>query len=339
MKKSTLRCLFQFMVSVLPIMFLLLSCQDQRQDLIAYKPLGNCGRVITLNGIQYDPIEAELCIYQMRWSPNGKYIVLIGSTEFGMSVWVANTDRSNLRQVSSEFDQVTAEWLSDDFLLIDAILGDPRSLSTSKIMNYTLDLQDGTIHIYSRNLQLRVLPIIGNRWITFDYQDGICLHSLDSDAIPMLQNYSVEHNAFDVSPSGREMVFVSHFDLETYYVYTAILNGDNIEEHTLIYTLDAPVAVRWSPDGKYVALLSIQGALHILDTTDFSLVGEFAVGELEDESFMWSPHSDAIAVSQRCGKFSYMSEIVLIDVYTGTIVQLNDNDTVEYILDWQEIDK
>jgi hypothetical protein len=266
-------------------------------------------------------------------------MVLIGSTEFGMSVWVANANGTNPRQVSPEFDLATAKWLNDDILLINAILGDPRSSSTSKVMNHILDLRDGTVRVYSRDLQLSVVPFAGNRWITLGGQTGIRLHNLDGTAMPILQGYSIDHNAFDVSPSGREIVFVSFFNFETHHVYKATLDGDNVVGHTLIYTLDAPAAVKWSPDEKHIALINIQGALHILDTADFSLVGEFDIGGLEDEAFIWSPHSDAVAVSRRYGEFSYASEIVLVDVHTGAITQLTDNDTADYILDWQEISK
>lgn len=336
MKSQAIQHIFQILLSVLLALFTS-ACQNQKRDLIAYWPLGDCGQIISLDNVQFNPIETDICIYQTQWSSDRKRIVLTGRTEVGMSVWVANTDGSNLRQVSSEFDQVTAKWLNNNFLLVNAILGDPRSTST--IMNYTLDLRDGTVHIYSRNLQLSIVPFAGNRWLTLEKFAGMQLYTLGGSTIPILQEYGIDIDAFDVAPSGDEIVFVANLDLETSHVYRAMLNENSVVEHTLIYTLDDLAAVRWSPNGQYVAVLNIQGGLHIFDATDFSLVNKFDIGGLEDKSFIWSPHSDAIAVSRRYGEFSYESEIAIVDISTGTITQLTDNETSDYVLDWQEIGK
>lgn len=336
MKSQVTRHIFQILISVLLALFTS-ACQDQKQDLIAYWPLGDCGQIISLDNVQFSFIATDICIYQTQWSPDRKRIVMTGSTGFGMSVWVANTDGSDLRQVSSEFDQVTARWLNNNFLLISAILGDPRSTST--VMNYTLDLRDGTVHIYSRNLQLSIVPFAGNRWLTLERFTGMQLYTLGGNTIPILQEYRIDADAFDVAPAGDEVAFVTYLDLETSQVYRATLNENSVVEPTLIYTLDDLATVRWSPNGQYVAVLNIQGNLYIFDTTDFSLANEFDIGKLENKHFIWSPHSDAIAVSRRYGEFSYESEIATVDISTGAITQLTDNETSDYVLDWQEISK
>jgi WD40 repeat protein len=338
MKSQATRHIFQILLSVL-LALLTSACQDQKRDLIAYWPLGDCGQIISLDNVQFNPIETDICIYQTQWSPDRKRIVLTGRTEVGMSVWIANTDSSDLRQVSSEFDQVTARWLNNNFLLVNAILGDPHSASTSTIMNYTLDLRDGTVHIYSRNLQLSIVPFAGNRWLALERFTGMQLYTLGGNTNPILQEYDIDVDAFDVAPAGDEMVFVTNPNLETSHVYRATLNENSVIEHMLVYTLDGLAAVRWSPNGQYVAVLNIQGDLHIFDATDFSLVNKFDIGGLEDKSFIWSPHSDAIAVSRRYGEFSYESEIATVDISTGVITQLTDNETPDYVLDWQEIGK
>jgi Tol biopolymer transport system component len=274
----------------------------------------------------------------MKWSPNGKRMLLTAVTKLGSSIWIADADGSHPRQISPEFDFVTGAWLNDDLLLIDAVSGEtqPSTIDDGRLVNYVLDLKDGTVQVYSRDLQLAVVPIVNERWMTLGNRTGLRLHNLESHATPVLQEYYIDRYAFDVSPSGYEMVF---FDSNSMCLYKATLEGDNVVDPILVYALDDLVTagVGWSPDGKYIALLDVLGNLYIFDTSDFSLTGEFDVGGVEDTTFIWSPHSDAILVSRRYGKFSNVSELVRVDVQNGAITQLTDNDTSERMSDWRII--
>lgn len=317
------------------------SCQNQRQESIAYTTAGGCGGVITLEGVQ-PSIETDFCVYRAKWSPNGKRMLLTVMTEFGISVWVANADGTNPRQVSPEFDMVTSTWLNNDFLLIDAITGDtrPSAINSAKLVNYTLDLRDGTVRVYSHDLQLSVVPMAGDQWLTLGNMTGICLQGLEGNTTRILQEYSIDRDAFDISPSGHEIVFFD-YDISQIkgHLYKADLKGDNVVEPAPVYTLDYLARVKWSPDGKYVALLDNQYTLHVLSTTDFSLAGEFDLGRLEDNSFIWSPHSDAVMVSRWYGESWETSEIARVDIRTGAITRLTNNDKGEFISDWRIIAK
>ena len=89
------------------------------------------------------------------------------------------------------------------------------------------------------------------------------------------------------------MVFFDHRRGDLYQV---VLSSDGVSDPIPVYTLDEAVTARvaWSPNEEYVALLDIQGNLFVFDADDFSLVGEFNLGRLDSNGFIWSPHSDAV---------------------------------------------
>ncbi|HDD25091.1 MAG TPA: hypothetical protein ENF52_06615, partial [Chloroflexi bacterium] len=282
---------WRLMVIVI-VVTLLPSCSSPRRELIAYTTVGGCGWVTSLDGVQSRPTRADLCVYRAKWSPDGKYVLLTVATEFGMSIWVADASGGNPRQVSPEFDAVTGLWLNNHLVLIDAITGgtEPSTINSAKIVNYSLDLRDGTVRVYSRDLQLTVVPITNNRWVTLGNQTGLRLHDLSGDSTPILQGYAIGREAFDISPSGHTMVFFDHRRGDLYQV---VLSSDGVSEPIPVYTLDEAVTARvaWSPNEEYVALLDIQGNLFVFDADDFSLVGEFNLGRLDSNGFIWSPHS------------------------------------------------
>jgi Tol biopolymer transport system component len=93
--------------------------------------------------------------------------------------------------------------------------------------------------------------------------------------------------------------------------------------------------VRWSPDGQSVAFLDNQDILYLLDAASFSLLRSFEIGPLVESSFIWSPDSKFVAVSRHYGEPGPgPKEIARVDIETGEIVRLTNNESVEFLTGW-----
>jgi len=342
MKSYALRG-FWFLVTIFTI---LVSCQSESErQLIAYTNYNDDAQIwiMSSDGTQAEPaVDLDFSTTGLEWSPDGTQMAFTTYTSSGRtSVWVARSDGSEPRQVSEEFDYIRSVWLNDDVLLTRVITeSHPSNISPGydDYTNYTFDLQSNTMRMYSKGPE-EVIPVPpGSRWLAMNGLLGLALHDLDGNTwllSPWLVPTSAQ--AFDVSPSG-EAIIVCHASAVGEHVpglYKVVLEQNGTSEPNLVYPMDVCVCARWSPDGRYVALLDNQDVLHVLDAVSLSLLKDFDIGPLTNSFFIWSPDSKFVAVSRHYGEPGPgPKEIARVDVETGEIVRLTDNESVEYLTDW-----
>jgi len=324
---------------------LLVSCQDQpKQQLVAYR---SDFQVWTMrpDGTQVTKaVDLDFATANLKWSPDRTRIAFtVIKSPNQSSIWIANSDGSAPRQVSEEFDSISAAWLNDNVLLT-GVITDSDSPDVLPVYddytNYILDLQNGTMREYSRGPESVVSVPPGSRWLAWNGHLGLVLHDLDSNAWPISPELlPTGPHAFDVSPSGDTFMVCQHSmsDDTLSGLYIATLEQDGIGEPTFAYPIEDSmcVYVRWSPDGQYVAFLDNRNILYLVDAASFSLIRSFEIGPLVESSFIWSPDSKYVVVHRHYGEPGPgPKEIARVDVETGEIVRLTKNESVEYLTDW-----
>jgi Tol biopolymer transport system component len=282
----------------------------------------------------------------LRWSPDGHQVAFNGSSDQGIAVWIANSDGSEPRQVSATYEDIGIRaWLNDHMLLmgirnpgdpVDPMrLGDPYS-----IVNYILDLRNGSMQPYSESFEEAVPLSSGDRWVAYNLYEspGLTIYSLNQAPQEIFVDLDyIDPSHFDVSPSGGEIVacgiLYTNEGTEAASIYR--WKVDNATETTRVYALDFCGPVRWSPDGKFIALLKIDDTLVIFDTDTNTVKYKHPIGPLVSSSFVWSPNSDAVLVSRHYGEPGPSpKELAKMDIKTGEITRLTNNDIVEYSPQW-----
>lgn len=321
----------------------LVSCQDQpKQQLIAYRSDSQMWTMWPDGTQVMKAIGLDFATANLKWSPDRTQIaftVIKASNQ--SSIWIANSDGTIPKQVSKEFDYVSAVWLNDNVLLT-RVITDNNSLPPAydEYTNYILDLQNDTMREYSKGPQ-DVVPIPpGNRWLAWNGHLGLVLYDLNSNAWTLSPGLlPIGPYAFDASPTGNTIMVCQHSMSDGVLpgLYAATLEQNGAGEPTLVYPVEKGmcVYVRWSPDGKRVAFLDSQNTLYLLDTTSFSLLRSLEIGPLVETSFIWSPDSKFVAVSRHYGEpGAGPKEIARVDIETGEVIRLTDNTSVEILTDW-----
>ncbi|MCP4544288.1 MAG: hypothetical protein GY832_44825 [Chloroflexi bacterium] len=270
----------------------------------------------------------------IMWSPDGtRMIFTANATPNRASLWIANADGSEPHQLSDEFSG--AIWLTNEILIARKFEEDQN---VSSVANYVFDLRDQTMQLYSYGYE-DIIPFPSSaRWLTLNGFSGFLLHNIDGNTrIPFPRLFPTSAQAFDVAPSEQAIIICHNTTSETSRggLYRAILDQGELGKPNLVYPLDGCLCVRWSPDGRYIALLDNQNVLYILDATTFSLLRSFYIGPLITDSFIWSPDSKFVAVRRHYGEPGPgPKEIARVNVETKEIVRLTENESVEYLTDW-----
>jgi WD40 repeat protein len=206
--------------------------------------------------------------------------------------------------------------------------------------NYTLDLRDNTMNLYSRGFE-DIVPIESRDcWLAWNGISGLVLHDLAGNAWPLSPRLlPTGTQAFDAAPSGNTIIVCQHSMSGDVLsgLYAASLEPEGIGEASLVYPVEESMCIcaKWSPDGRYIALLDNKHILYILDASSFSLLRSFEIGPLVESSFFWSPDSKFVAVSRHYGEPGPgPKEIARVDIETGEIVRLTNNERVEFLTDW-----
>jgi Tol biopolymer transport system component len=282
----------------------------------------------------------------LRWSPDGRQVAFQLSSNGMIVIGVANSDGSELQTATAAYEEIwVRSWLNEHMLLVG--IGDPavRSVDPCRlgepygIVNYVLDLRDGSMQPYSESTEIAIPFPSGDRWVVRNLYNlpGLTLYTLDQDPQQLFADFWIDPFHFDVSPSGQEIVFCGTHHASDGTETTGVYRWevDSIVEPTYVHTLDSCGPVRWSPDGQHVALLKLDSTLLILDTGTDRVRHEYAIGPLVSSSFIWSPAGDAILVSRHYGEPGPgPKELASIDIETGIITRLTDNDINEYSPQW-----
>jgi dipeptidyl aminopeptidase/acylaminoacyl peptidase len=316
---------------------ILLTCQSQsEQEWIAYI-VGSQARIENADGTLVKEVETGAAEADLQWSPDGSRMSLTVVNGDKASLWIANADGSEPRQVSDKFDFIWGTWLTDDLLITNAVT-QGESLAERVNANYILDLQDGSMQLYSQEPESVVPLSSGNQWLADNaFKVGLQLYDLEGKTWTLFPDFEPDYNQFDVSPSGQEIVLYNSSlgNDKPGGLYKALLDENNVTEPELLYSIEGGTYVRWSPNGQYVGLLDRLDNMHLLDGETFSLVRMIDVSPLLESRFTWSPDSKFFAVSKRYDEPEDQWEgLAKINIETGEIIRLTET-SYEQISDWR----
>ncbi len=311
------------------------SCrQDIAQEVIVYQEAGQ-NLMMDSDGANVRTFIPGIGANNLEWSPDGGHVAFNSFTGQGIEIWVANSDGSEPHSVTAAFeDMVFHNWLNDDILLMGI-----RHDVTNRygVVHYILDLRDGSMQSYSTGIENLVPSPSGDWWVTWNsYMPGLALYDLDLDPKQLFADYLIDSFDFDISPSGREIAFCGTHFAEDGSRVAGLYRWEfgSAVEPALTHILDFCGPVHWAPNGKLIALLKIDNTLLIFDAGTNKVKDKYAIGPLATSSFTWSPGSDRILVTRHYGSGPKTKELASVNVETGIITRLTDNNTVEVSPQW-----
>ena len=281
-----------------------------------------------------------------RWSSDGNRIAFTGIWPDGSTaIWIADSKGMNRYQASPTFDSIDAVWLNQDMLLTTVVTDTGQTWNNPQA-HYVLDLRDGTMREYSLGPESVVPLPQGDRWLAWNPTSwGLTLYDLSNQPQQIFPEYGLSGpTAFDISPSGDEVVFQGRKPTSTDprppdRIYRAKVKSDNQLEPQEILALECCAEINWSPDGKWIAVLDQTNQFHIIDASTNSVKTIFRPGFLAKSggTFQWSPDSQWLLVeSMNYGTpgSNNILEVVKINPQTGIVTRLTNNDKTEFSPDW-----
>jgi dipeptidyl aminopeptidase/acylaminoacyl peptidase len=290
---------------------------------------------------------------QPRWSPDGKHLAFVSTREGGAQVWVAAAAGGEARKVTSLPDGVTDPvWLPDGSGLL--VVSDVKRPSQQEIDRrngaYPTDARIWTELFYRHWNEFRA----GRRQHVFrvDLATGEArdLTPVDHD-VPTIATGGDGDVA--IAPDGKEIAVAMHGD-------SVVADNTNVDVYLLgaqgggmlpltSANRGADNEPRWSPDGRWLAYLSMERPGFESDRRRLMLVGrsdnrtvEATRGwDLSIGQYAWCPNSRCIyAVVEERGKdniyrievpsFRRSAVVRSHGVNTGVLV-LPDNRTLVYL--------
>jgi dipeptidyl aminopeptidase/acylaminoacyl peptidase len=279
-----------------------------------------------------------------RLSPDGSKIAFVAMLPDGkQAVWIADSDGTNPHQVGPEMNNNTIiAWLNQNMLLTRVITDIGRTWDNPQA-HYVLDVQSGTIREYSQGPESVVPLSQGDHWLAWNPIPGtITLYSLRGQSQRLFSGYGFYGPvAFDVSPSGEEIVFEGWkgAPIGPASIYRAKIVPDSSTEPQKILPLDNCGGIRWSPDGKWIALMDQSNQFYIVDAKTNKVKWTFRVEDLIEgpRPFIWSPDSQWLLVkSLNYGTpgVNNVLELGKVDIQMGKVIRLTNNDQDEVAVDW-----
>ncbi len=324
----------------------LVACSSSSQQAIVYQRDGQIWAMNPDGTQQHALIPTNVRAGGPRWSPDGRKVSFTAIMPDGTtSIWIADSNGANPHQVSPNFDSINAIWLNQN-MLVTQVVTDTGRASNNPQTHYILDLRDGTLHEYSSGPEEVVTLPDGKRWLGWNPVSGIItLYEINAKSQPLFPGYVFSGpTAFDVSPTGEEIVFQGRRNESAgselaYKIYRARISPDVQSEPQEILPFDCCAEIHWSPDGKWIALLDQTNQIHIIDAGTNTVKTSFRPGFLTKSggTFQWSPDSQWLLVeSMNYGTpgAGNILELAKIDMQTGTVTRLTNNDSTEFSPDW-----
>lgn len=323
---------------------------SQTKELIAFSMNGAIWVMNPDGTNQHELMHQEVRTLNPEWSPDGRRLAFTGVyPDDSQEIFVSDSNGENTYSVSPKFERVQAKWLNPNVLLTTVITDTGQTWNNPQ-SQYVLNLQRGTLFEYSSTIEeARPLPQ-GERWISLSLPfSGTVLYSLKDRPRPILQEFVVSSiHAFDVSPAHDEIVFYGHATKSSAPLAQAIYRtAINSETNSIPLRIMEPecciTEIRWSPNGKWIALRNQNGDFSILDAgtneTMKLIETETSIG---GSDFQWSPDSQWLLVSSMNygipGKNNIL-ELAKISRETGEVVRLTNNDAIESSPDWGIVQK
>jgi hypothetical protein len=329
---------FHRLYCLLVLLLLATSCRrDAGREVIVYRGDDGQNWIMNPDGTDAHTFLPDIGATALKWSSDGRQVAFNMHTDQGIAIWVASSDGSEPHPVTAAYEDMGVQaWLNEHMLLV-RIRADVTDRYSD--VHYTLNLQDGSMQAYSQSFERAVPFPSGDRWVAHNLYDlpGLTLYSLDQAPQKLFADFWVDPMNFDVSPSGQEVVVCGTHHAKDGPEATGVFRQevDGAGEPTRVHTLNSCGPVRWSPSEQYIALLKIDETLCIFDASTNEIKYEYTVGPLVTSSFVWSPRSDAILIARHHGEPGPSpKELASVDVKTGAITRLTDNDINESSPSW-----
>jgi hypothetical protein len=280
----------------------------------------------------------DIAALDTHWSPSGRQIAYV---DYEGAIWVARPDGSEQRQITEGLENVgIAAWLNDHMLLIGVWTDVVDRYSN---VYYVLDIKDGSMQAYSEGIENAVPFPSGDRRVVRNVLTGLTLYGLDQAPQLLPLHFRVDYGGFGVSPSGEEIIACGSYYVDDRTELRALFHWaieDEIEEPTQIYTftLETCRPINWAPVGERIAWVDPDDTLSVFNVSTSEIEYSYEVGSLSSERLTWSPGGDAILVHKSYETSSSgSSELACVDIKTGAITRLTNNDFVEYDVTWMTI--
>lgn len=279
-----------------------------------------------------------------QWSPDGRKIAFTSTdADQKKAIWVADANGENPRSVSPSFDHITATWLNSEMLLTEVVT-DTEETWNNPANQFILDLRNQTMIEYLNDYASKRPLASGKQWLSIPFRDGTILYSLDQEPKEVLKDYAISGPwSFDVSPSGDGVVFhgariTNANKLVEHAIYVTKLDSSGESGAIKITDLDDSASLRWSPDGKWVAVLDQNSQLQIIETNHNTVSQKYQIElPIPYQDLQWSPDSRWVLIAAAhyiLPQRNNTQELVKIDRETGKVVRLTYNDAIESSPHW-----
>lgn len=278
-----------------------------------------------------------------QWSPDGRKLVFTSTNaDQKEAVWIADSNGENPRPVTLSFDHITATWLNSDILLTEVITETGQSWN-NPASQFTLDLRNQMMIGYLNDYAAKRPLASGEQWLSTPSRDGTILYSLNQESQQVLKSYAISGPwSFDVAPSGHEAVFygariTDANKLVEHAVYVTRLDSSS-EPAIKIFELNGSASVRWSPDGKWIAVLDQNSQLRIIETDHNTISKTYQLKlPIPHQDFQWAPDSRWLIIASAhytTPQRDNSQELVKINRETGEVMRLTYNGAIESSPDW-----
>ena len=189
------------------------------------------------------------------------------------------------------------------------LYGSPEANGKYQLLG-ALPFPEGMIHDIRFSQNGKILIVAGGKGahsgyvVLFDVETG--------DRLAKIGNESDSILSADISPN-HEMVAIG----TTTKKLKIFTTKDGELQHTVDKHLDWVTAVRFSPDGKYLASADRNGGIHVREADTAGIVFELVEHKVRVTSLAWRPDSKMLASGAEDGKF------VLWDMKDGWATRAN----------------
>lgn len=284
-----------------------------------------------------------------RWSPRRDkilYRIWTGGKDDLHSLWIADADGSNPRQVTEVLPLGYGEWSFDGQMVAFCVVPDKYWPETSSVV--VLNLATGeSVELARYPYHLCGWSPVDNRIAIIKGGDEGGLHVMKADGS---QDKWLRVNiagTVDWSPDGRRIAFPTDAGVRFDMMWISAVDIESGDVQDLTTSSDRYVRwhitdLAWSPDGRHILYVvdytttdgfSEENALYVLDIN--SGEEKRLAGHIAWASPVWSPDGKEIAfVSKMDDPEGQYGQIYKVSVETGQITQLTNNEEAKFWLLW-----